>query len=155
VTPAWRVRAASAADVGAWSRLRQVLWPQADPAQHAGDIEQMLARPESAVVFLVVNADGDVCGFAEASLRNDYVNGTESSPVGFLEGWYVQAQWRGRGAGRALIVAVEQWTLQRGASELASDALLDNHASHRAHAACGFDETERVVYFRKRLREPG
>lgn len=153
MTPAWRVRAAIAADAGAWSRLRQALWPEADPSQHAGDIEQMLARPDSAVAFVVVDGDGEMRGFAEASLRRDYVNGTESSPVGFLEGWYVQADWRGRGAGRALIGAVEQWTLQRGASELASDALLDNHASHRAHAACGFDETERVVYFRKRLHD--
>jgi aminoglycoside 6'-N-acetyltransferase I len=155
VSAAWRVRAATAADAGAWSRLRQALWPQADPGQHAGDIEQMLARPENAAAFLLVDAEGEAHGFAEASLRRDYVNGTESSPVGFLEGWYVQADWRGRGGGRALIAAVEHWSTQCGVSELASDALLDNDAGHRAHQACGFEETERVVYFRKRLREPG
>lgn len=153
MTPGWRVRAATAADAGAWSRLRQALWPDADPAQHAGDIEQMLARPGAAVAFLIVDADGHARGFAEASLRSDYVNGTDGSPVGFLEGWYVQADWRGRGAGRALIAAVEQWTSLRGASELASDALLDNEVGHRAHEACGFEQTERVVYFRKRVRD--
>ena len=54
-------------------------------------------------------------------------------------------------AGRALVAAVELWTREQGCTELASDALLDNEASHRAHAACGFEETERVVYFRKHL----
>ena len=55
-------------------------------------------------------------------------------------------------AGRALIAAVEAWTREQGCTELASDALIDNAASHAAHAACGFEETERVVYFRKPLQ---
>lgn len=34
---------------------------------------------------------------------------------------------------------------------MASDALLDNAGSHAFHEAVGFEETERVVYFRKSL----
>ncbi len=33
----------------------------------------------------------------------------------------------------------------------ASDALLENEASHALHLALGFQETERVIFFRKSL----
>ena len=147
----WQVRRATEADVGAWAGLRAALWPEEDVAAHAAEIRDALAQPHGVVAFLALDADGQACGFAEATLRRDYVNGTESSPVGFLEGWYVVPESRGSGAGRALVAAVAQWTREQGCSEFASDALLDNEPSHRAHAACGFEETERVVYFRKQL----
>ena len=109
-------------------------------------------HPSARTVLLkAFDAEGRAIGLAEASLRHDYVNGTEGSPVGFLEGWYVDPAWQGRGVGRALVAAVEAWTRGQGCTELASDASLDNTGSHAAHAACGFEETERVVYFRKRL----
>ncbi len=100
---------------------------------------------------LAIDSNNAVVGFAEAGLRVDPVNGTDGSPVGFLEGLYVVPTWRRQGIGRALVQAVEQWTRSRGCFELASDALLDNRESHAAHAAYGFKETERVVYFNKRL----
>lgn len=140
------------ADVPAWANLRRALWPD-EPGADDFDSEcaRQLMRPQRAIAYLACE-DGDaVIGFAEASLRHDYVNGTETSPVGFLEGWYVIPERRGRGIGRALVGAVEAWTREQGCHELASDALLDNTASQAAHAACGFAETERVVYFRKTL----
>jgi aminoglycoside 6'-N-acetyltransferase I len=145
------VRLATQADVEEWAALRTALWPGGSTDSHAAEIRGALMQSGDKACFLAIDADAHVQGFAEATLRRDYVNGTESSPVGFLEGWYVTLQARGCGAGRALVVAVEQWAGRHGCSELASDALLDNEASHRAHAACGFEETERVVYFRKWL----
>ncbi|MBX9399799.1 GNAT family N-acetyltransferase [Lysobacter sp. BMK333-48F3] len=153
MSAARRVRAATAADFAAWALLRHALWPQATAQEHAAELPELLAQPQRLSAFLIEDGDGRVQGFAEASLRHDYVNGTESSPVGFLEGWYVAPERRGQGYGRALIDAVEAWTRAQGCSELASDAELDNRDSHAAHAACGFAETERVVYFRKRLAD--
>ncbi|MGH8081470.1 MAG: aminoglycoside 6'-N-acetyltransferase [Lysobacter sp.] len=147
----WLVRAATRADLQAWAQLRHALWPDADAAAHADDIEDFLQRGEAVAAFVAVQAPGELFGFAEASLRHDYVNGTDSSPVAFVEGWYVQPSSQRRGAGRALIAAIESWARERGCSELASDALLDNLDAHRAHEACGFEETERVVYFRRAL----
>jgi aminoglycoside 6'-N-acetyltransferase I len=153
VTADWSVRRAQAGDAGPWAALRQALWPEEDPSRHPDDAADILGRPERAVAFLAFDDRGAAIGFAEATLRSDYVNGTDSSPVGFLEGWYVAPAQRGIGIGRALVAAVERWTQQHGCAELGSDALLDNIGSHRAHAACGFEETERVVYFRKRLQD--
>lgn len=79
------------------------------------------------------------------------MNGTHSSPVAFLEGLYVQPADRGQGIARQLVAGVQKWAEEMGCSELASDALLDNTASHAMHEALGFMETERVVYFLKGL----
>lgn len=148
MTDGWNIRQGTTGDAAQWAPLRQALWPDEDAALLAAEIEDMLAS--GAVAFLAFN-QGVAIAFAEAALRHDYVNGTESSPVGFLEGWYVAPHWRGKGVGRALLAAVEKWVGDQGCREFASDALLDNTASLAAHVACGFEETERVVYFRKRL----
>jgi aminoglycoside 6'-N-acetyltransferase I len=47
------------------------------------------------------------------------------------------------------VATVEAWGAASGCRELASDAALNNGASHSLHAALGFEETERVVFFRK------
>ncbi len=145
-----RIERATEADIPAWAALRARLWP-ADAAAHAAELPALLASWPAQAAFLAHAGDGPLVGFAEASLRRDYVNGTSTSPVGFLEGWFVDEGWRAQGIGRALVDAVERWSRAQGCRELASDALLENTASHLAHAACGFAETERVVYFRKAL----
>jgi aminoglycoside 6'-N-acetyltransferase I len=145
----WTIRAARAGDATAWSGLRLALWPDQDANDLRDGIDEVLADPPRFATFLAFDAAAVAIGFAEASLRHDYVNGTESSPVGFLEGWYVTPASRGQGLGRALVAAVEAWVRGCGCGELASDALLGDTASQAAHAACGFAETDRVVYFRK------
>jgi aminoglycoside 6'-N-acetyltransferase I len=92
------------------------------------------------------------CGwFAEASVRNDYVNGCGLGPVAFLEGIYVRSENRGKGAARELCAAIETWAHARGLNELASDVELNKLVSQKVHAALGFTETERVVIYRKPL----
>lgn len=142
------IRQATPADAAAWAQLRLGLWPDADDPLE--ELAESLADAEGAV-FLACLAGGEAVGFAEVRLRHDYVNGTESSPVGFLEGWYVQPPWQGHAVGRALPAAVQAWTRAAGCSELASDSRMEDVQAHAAHRACGFEETERVVYFRMAL----
>ena len=144
-----RVTPASSAEIEPWAAMRAALWP--DAGIEALRAEALAWDASRGIALLAFEHEGRAIGMAEASLRHDYVNGTASSPVGFLEAWYVQAGHRGHGVGRALIAAVEAWTRDHGCSELASDALLENIGSHAAHAACGFEETGRVVFFRKVL----
>jgi aminoglycoside 6'-N-acetyltransferase I len=132
-----------------WARLRRELWPRDSYDDHLQDAEALLARPHDTVAFLARGSLGSIAGFAEARLRRDYVNGCETTPVAFLEGIYVQPQWRRQGIARLLCERVEQWAKGLGVSELASDALLDNTGSQAMHTRLGFEETERVVYYRK------
>lgn len=94
--------------------------------------------------------DGQLLGFAEASQRA-YGDGCDTSPVAWLEAIYVRAPWRRHGLARQLLSAVEAWARQRGLSELGSDADLGNLISRLSHARWGFEETERIVCFRKVL----
>ena len=136
-----------------WLSLRQLLWPDASKAEHLQDMANALSHGRC--VLLAFDQSGLVSGFVEASKRNDYVNGTVSSPVAFLEGLYVLPSHRRRGVARALVSAVASWATALGLSEFASDSLIDNVGSHAVHRALGFVETERVVYFRRSLRHVG
>ena len=144
-----RVETATAENLSDWLALRHALWPWAE-AEHRAEAAAALANPD-AITFLARDDRGQAIGFAEATLRHDYVNGCATSPVGFLEGIYVKEANRRQGVARALVRAVEDWTRARGCTELASDAWIDDSNSRRMHGALGFSETERVVYFRKSL----
>jgi len=134
-----------------WLRLRATLWPQASDSEHLHDMAEAIARGHF-VRLAVDHTDGTIA-FVEASKRVDYVNGTTSSPVAFLEGLYVVPDWRRQGVGSKLVRAVEDWAISEGCLELASDSPVDNLSGHAAHLAWGFVETERVVYFCRRLND--
>lgn len=138
-------------DQPGWLEFRLALWPDATADDHRGYMAISLAQPERFLQLMMYDEARNPVGFIEGSIRGDYVNGTETSPVGFVEGVYVAPDWRRRGVARRLFAAIGDWAKARGCRELASDALLENEASQRAHAALGFRETERVVYFAKRL----
>jgi aminoglycoside 6'-N-acetyltransferase I len=143
------VRRAHAADQVEHARMRAALWPDEDPDELASELETFLAD-RTQVAFVADSGDGRLCGFAEASVRR-YANSNDESPCAFLEGWWVDETVRRSGIGRALVEAVEDWARAQGFTELGSDALLDNTVSHQAHRSLGFEERERVIYFRKWL----
>ena len=130
-----------------WLSLRASLWPHASESEHLCEMADVLARRH--YVRLAFGPDGSTIGFVEASKRVDYVNGTNSSPVVFLEGLYVEPASRRNGVARALVADVEHWARAERCSELASDSPLENVEAHAAHRALGFEEMERVVYFRR------
>lgn len=138
-------------DQPGWLDFRLALWPDASADEHREYMAMALAQPERYLQLMMYDERRAPIGFIEGSIRADYVNGTETSPVGFVEGVYVTPEWRRRGVARRLFDAVADWARARGCRELASDALIDNDTSQRAHLALGFRETERVVYYVKQL----
>jgi aminoglycoside 6'-N-acetyltransferase I len=141
----------SSLDQAGWLDMRVALWSDATPDEHRGYMAICLAQPERFLQLMMYDEHRRPIGFIEGSIRSDYVNGTETSPVGFVEGVYVTPAMRRHGVARRLYAAIGDWAKARGCRELASDALLDNESSQRAHHALGFHETERVVYFTKKL----
>ena len=125
--------------------MREALWPDCSDA----DNDSWFARDDAAT-FLALRDDGTMCGFVEVGSR-PYAEGCDSSPVGYMEGWWVEEGMRRRGVGRALFAAAENWARSKGYTEIASDALIDNAVSHEAHRRCGYEEVERLVTFRKSL----
>jgi len=103
-----------------------------------------------AQVFLAIDDSGRAVGFAEVSLRS-HAESCLSTPVAYLEGWFVDEAARRSGVGTALVKAVEAWGRSQGCTELASDTEIDNVVSQQAHRSLGFEEVDRVVCFRKPL----
>ncbi len=134
-----------------WIALRRQFIPELDATEHARFLERFAALSGGFAAFVASGENGRPTGFAEVSVRTDYVNGCAHRPALFLEGIYVIPSDRGRGVARALCEAAGGWGRAQGCREFASDVYTDDHDSLAAHAGLGFEETERVVYFRKSL----
>lgn len=145
-----QIRSVIAADRTEWLRMRCALWP--DGAEdHAVEIDRYLANPPSLqIVFVAAMKSGGLRGFLEAGTR-PYAEGCRTSPVGYIEGWWVDLEFRRRGVGTALIEAAENWARSQGLTEMASDTDLRNQVSARAHSALGYEEVQRIICFRKNL----
>ena len=101
-------------------------------------------------MFVAERDGGGLCGLIEVGVR-DVAEGASSSPVAYIEGWYVDPDVRRTGVGRALVARAEEWARERGCTEMGSDTELDITLSQRAHEALGYAESERLVVFLKRL----
>jgi aminoglycoside 6'-N-acetyltransferase I len=146
-----RVERCTSIEQPGWLALREALWTDCPREQQLREMAEHAGSPGRFADFVAYSPNGQPVGLAEAAMRTDYVNGAASSPVAFLEGIYVAPQSRRRGVAASLVDAVSAWARQCGCSELASDALLENQASHAVHLALGFEESERAVFFRKPL----
>jgi aminoglycoside 6'-N-acetyltransferase I len=137
-----------------WLALRRGLWPEPSDEEHLGEMAEFVEAPDRYAQFIARSADGRGIGLAEASIRTDYVPGTDSSPVGYLEGLYVDADQRRQGVARQLVDAVAKWAITKGCVELASDTWLENLVGQAVHERLGFVEAERVVFYCRSLTKP-
>ena len=143
------IRKAAAADIPTAARLAAQLWPHHTPQEMEEEFAHMPEDPHAAL-FLAFSGDTAV-GFAQCGLRRDYVEGTSSSPVGYLEGIYTADGCRGKGIARALLAACESWAKAQGCSEFASDCEPSNTQSFHFHLSVGFTEANRIICFTKKL----
>ncbi len=143
------INPAQTCDEPDWLALRVALWPHASPESHLSEMMHLLREPHRFAQFIARDEQGEALGLLEAAVRSDYVNGTASSPVGFLEGIYVKPAAREQGVARALVQVAMQWAGANGCTEFASDTAIENHMSQEMHRRLGFVETERVVYFKR------
>ena len=138
-------------DAAAVAALALKLWPSNNLEELEQEFAGLLTEPEAAV-FLKLE-DGIPVGFAQCQLRHDYVEGTETSPVGYLEGIYVAPACRHRGFAAALLRACEDWAREMGCTEFASDCELTNSDSYAFHKSMGFAEANRIICFTKTLSD--
>lgn len=145
------IRRIAEQDRGDWVRLRDELWP-GSLADHEKETRRYFEKRLQLPVVFVAEQDGRIVGFLELDFRK-YAPGCSSSPVPFIEGWYVEAAAQRRGIGRALIETAEAHARRAGHHEIASDSEIDNADGIAAHRALGYDEVERIVCFRRPLRD--
>jgi aminoglycoside 6'-N-acetyltransferase I len=122
-----------------------------EPASGLEDgMRATLERADAAVFVVDRDARGSLAGFVEVGARS-IADGCITSPVGYIEAWYVDPDARRAGWGGRLLAAAEEWALRQGYTEMASDALIDNAVSHEAHRRAGYVEVDRVITYRKAL----
>jgi len=138
-------------DSDAWVRMRRGLWPGDDDG-HQKEVQRFLGgeRKVTDRVFVAKNAAGEVIGFIELSIR-PFAEGCTTDRIAYFEGMYVDPAERGKGVGRMLIHAAEEWGRSMGCREVASDTEISNETSVAVHRAMGFVEVNRIVCFRKDL----
>lgn len=143
------IRKAEQTDIPTIVALALQLWPHDTPAEFIEEFSTLVDDPESAV-FLAFDGDTPV-GFAQCQLRHDHVEGTDSSPVGYLEGIFVAEFYRKVGYAKLLLAACEMWAKTLGCTEFGSDCELQNEESLRFHLKVGFAEANRIICFTKAL----
>jgi aminoglycoside 6'-N-acetyltransferase I len=129
--------------------MRRLLWPQYAAQELLDELLSILADPTTPV-FVAEREGGGLCGFLEAGTRS-YAEGCRTQPVGYIEGWYVDAEVRHQGIGGALVRAAEDWARSLGLQEMGSDTDLYNSTSYAAHLALGYRETDRAIHFAREL----
>jgi aminoglycoside 6'-N-acetyltransferase I len=129
--------------------MRARLWPESRENHEAETRELLSGETGSTIALVAVRDDGLLGGFIEAATR-PYAEGCPSSPVGYIEGWWVDPDLRRSGVGARLVAAAEDWARSQSLTEMASDSELQNEHGQQAHRALGYQEVERIVCFRKR-----
>jgi aminoglycoside 6'-N-acetyltransferase I len=148
------IRLLSPTDLDAVAGMWAALWPDGSLEEHRNELAAILQGTASGAYpyrVLVADHGGGILGFVLAGMRSHADGCDPATPVGYLEGWYVDPACRKQGVGRALIEAAENWARVQGCTEMASDTWADNAGSQNAHAALGYEEVGRCVNYRKRL----
>ena len=152
-----QIRPAHLSDLDRLVPLCEALWPESSGQEHAQELRQILWDKAALVltmpliIFVAEANDGTLVGFLQVDLRSHADGCNPSRPVGYIEGWYVTEDRRRCGVGRKLLAKAEDWARGYKCVEMASDALIDNELSQRAHEALGYEVVDRCVHYRKRL----
>lgn len=142
------IRRVTKEDKSEWLRMRKGIWPEAPDEYLDYDMDEVLASDRHAVFFALV--ENMPVGMVEVHLKES-AEGCFTSPVGYLEAWFVDEKLRGKGIAGALTETAEDWARGKGCTDMASDTWLENAVSIRAHAKMGYSEVERLVHFVKKL----
>lgn len=146
----FKIRPLREKDISEWLRLRKLLWDGVSEAEHKSEMLDIYEHSETQLVLVAELNEIKLVGFLEASIR-PFVEDCHSDNVGYLEGWFVEPDYRKNGIGRKLVKEAENWARTKNATEMASDAEVGNEMSLKAHMRLGYEETSRLVHLRKDL----
>lgn len=131
------------------ARMAIKMWNNHNLEDLADEFMNIITSEKGVIFILSIN--GQPVGFAQCQLRHDYVEGTDSSPVGYLEGIFVEQEYRNKGYAGKLLKSCEKWAKNKGCTEFASDCELHNETSLAFHLKVGFSEANRIICFAKKL----
>lgn len=143
------IKEANENDINTLANLAILLWDSHSVQDLANEFSGIIASAD-ARFFIKYEKDIPV-GFAQCQLRYDYVEGTNTSPVGYLEGIFVKEEYRNKNYARQLLKECEKWSKSKNCTEMASDCEIDNNDSFNFHKSMKFQEANRIICFTKKL----
>ena len=129
--------------------LAALLWNSHSVHELASDFSEIISKGNSQ--FFLEYDDNIPIGFAICQLRHDYMEGTKTTPVGYLEGIFIKDGYRNKGYAKELLSECEAYAKENGCQEFASDCEIDNISSLNFHKAMNFTEANRIICFTKML----
>ncbi len=136
-------------DIESVAKLAVLLWEDNSVSDLINDFSELIAKGKAQ--FFLKYENNIPVGFAQCQLRYDYVEGTETTPVGYLEGIFVKKDYRNKGIAKELLAECEEWAKSNGCQEFGSDCEIDNVDSLMFHKAVNFTEANRIICFTKKL----
>ncbi|WP_051931069.1 GNAT family N-acetyltransferase [Gillisia sp. Hel_I_29] len=118
------------------------------------DLEARLRKAiatETKRIFIATSSTDELVGFSFFSIRTDYVEGAKDLPTGYLEGIYLEFEYRKLGVAKELVALGEKWCKEKGCSQIGSDTWLPATASRNFHEKLGYSEKVELVHFIKDL----
>lgn len=143
------IKRAGSKDIETLVKLAVIMWKNHSVDELVNEFSKIMMN-EKSQFFLKYENDLPI-GFAQCELRYDYVEGTSTSPVGYLKGIFVKEEYRNKGYAKELLTACEAWAKEKGCHEFASDCEIDNANSFQFHKAANFKEANRIICFTKKL----
>lgn len=143
------IKKAGNSDLEILANLAVLMWQSHSVNELINEFSEIMLNRKSQF-FLKYENDVPV-GFAQCQLRYDYVEGTKTTPIGYLEGIFVKEGYRSKGYAKELLAECEAWARENGCYEFASDCEIDNIDSLQFHKAMNFIEANRIICFTKVL----
>ena len=139
------------AEFQAWLDVSLKLFKDYPAEATERDLVRMAQNPKYKT-FLAKSGNRTI-GFITVSVRTDYVEGSNSSPTGYVEAIFVDSDYRKEGAAKLLFEKGEHWTKLQGCSEIGSDTWDWNLAAQEFHLKLGFRKEDVLVHFIKKIPE--
>lgn len=143
------IRKAEQNDIETIASLAVMMWGSHTVEDLKKEFSEIFSKGDAQ--FFLKYENNIPVGFAQCQLRHDYVEGTKSSPVGYLEGIFIKKDFRNKGYAKELLAECEKWAKNNGCKEFGSDCDIDNDSSLRFHKAMNFMEANRIICFTKKL----
>ncbi|HWE87417.1 MAG TPA: GNAT family N-acetyltransferase [Terracidiphilus sp.] len=135
----------NAGDAEAVARLTSQLGYERTAERIGAWIMAAAARPGEQAAF-VACADGEVVGWIEVSVERRL----QSEPFAMIGGLVVREGERGRGTGRRLCQAAENWAWERGLRTVRVTSRSTREDAHRFYLRDGYEVVKTSLVFEKR-----
>ena len=140
------IRPATVADAGRLASLGSELGYPVTADEMAGRLGDLLAR-EGDIVLVAEREPAEVVGWVHGFEQRLLESGRRCELLGLV----VDARERGRGLGRRLVTAVEEWARARGLEQMAVRSNVTRAESHPFYERLGYARVKTQHAYRKRL----